>query len=365
VREQQIRSLPPGVNIRDDVVKGLKLRTFAGRKSFYLYYRFNGRQREPKIGDWPVPLSLTKARKIAKDMLFEVASGRDPQAERKAARTAPTVKDLCERYWDEQGSSKKSASNIESLIRVHIEPKLGRERVAGLTYTKIYEWHLSLKGIRSNRALGLLSAMCNFAERWGWRPPGSNPCSLVQRRPEKRRQRYMTAAEAVRVNAELEKLEATRPQAVAFLYLLIYTGARCGEIAKAGWQDLDGNVLRLPDSKSGHPRSIHLPEPAMKVLERIPRISETITGIKDPKSCWIVVRNAAGCPDLRIHDLRHSFASAALAAGIPLSQIGKLLGHENAETTNGYAHLMEEVAQETAEATGREIERRLKRRLKG
>ena len=365
MRDQQIRQAPVGVTLKDNVVKGLQLRTFAGRKSFYLYYRFSGRQREPKIGDWPVPLSLADARRIAKEWLFKVANGIDPQAERQAARSAPTVADMCKRYWDEHASSMKSAYGIEIVLRLYIEPKLGRERVADLKYDMIKQWHQSIGGVSSNRALSYLSSMCTFSERWGWRPLGSNPCRLVKRVPEKSRRRYITDDEAVRIEAELEKLEATMPQSVAFLYLLIYTGARCGEIAKAKWSDMDGDVLSLPDSKSGYPRTIHLPEQAMRALNKLPRIFDTITGIKDPKRCWIVVRTAAGCPDLRMHDLRHNFASDAVTAGLSLAQIGELLGHKNASTTMRYAHLMKEVGRANAKTVGLEIERRLKRRRKG
>ena len=364
MRELDIRRMGPDLYLHDDVVKGLQVRSHHG-KSFHFYYKFDGRQRKKKIGDWPL-FSLAKARNIAKDLVFKVANGIDPLAERQAARTAPTVADMCKRYWDEHASSMKSAYGIEIVLRLYIEPKLGRERVADLDYDMIYEWHRSIGGVSSNRALSYLSSMCTFSERWGWRPPGSNPCRLVKRVPEKSRRRYITDGEAVRIEAELEKLEATMPQSVAFLYLLIYTGARCGEIAKAKWSDMDGDVLSLPDSKSGYPRTIHLPEQAMRALNKLPRSrSSTITGIKDPKRCWIVVRTAAGCPDLRMHDLRHNFASDAVTAGLSLAQIGELLGHKNASTTMRYAHLMKEVGRANAKTVGLESERRRKRRRKG
>jgi site-specific recombinase XerD len=98
----------------------------------------------------------------------------------------------------------------------------------------------------------------------------------------------------------------------------------------------------------------------MTVIQKLPPGSGSITEIKNPRACWKIVRNAAGCPDLRLHDLRHSFASAALAAGLDLAQIGELLGHQSAQTTKGYAHLMEEVGREGAALTGREISRRMK-----
>jgi integrase len=224
----------------------------------------------------------------------------------------------------------------------------------------IYEWHRSIGGIKSNRALSWLKTMCNFAERWGWRPSGSNPCRLVIYFPEKKRRRYVTDPEAIRIEAELKKLEATRPQAVAFINLLYYTGARVSEIAKAKWSDLDGDIISLPDSKSGYPRTIYLNEPAMEVLERLPRISDTITGIKNPTSAWQVVRTAAGCKDLRLHDLRHNFASDGVSAGLSLTQIGEVLGHKNPSTTMRYAHLIKQKGQAAVEAVGLDSKRRRK-----
>jgi integrase len=233
VRDQQIRTSTVGETIRDDVVRGLQLRSFAGRKSFYVYYRVHGKQRKPKIGDWP-DLSLAQARAIAKDMLLQVAQGRDPQSERVDARTAPTVGDMCARYMDEHGAAKKSARDDRSLIKGHVLPHFGSARVIDLDYKMVAAFHRAIpRPIRANRAIALLSVMLTFAERWNWRPMGSNPCRHIKRNRENRRRRYMTADEAVKIDAELRSLIPTRPQSVAFIYLLIYTGARLGEIAKA------------------------------------------------------------------------------------------------------------------------------------
>jgi hypothetical protein len=196
-----IRKAPVGAKFTDHVVTELKLHVRKTVRTFCVYYNFKGqKQRWLRIGDWPT-FSLAQARKIAKKKLFEVASGIDPQAERIAARTAPTVADMCDRYWDEVASSQKSASEVERIIRLHIKPKLGRERVDDLTYTMVYEWHRSIGRVRSNRALARLSVMLTFAEKWDWRPANSNPCRLVKRVPEKRRERYMTDDEAVLIKA--------------------------------------------------------------------------------------------------------------------------------------------------------------------
>ena len=353
MNNDEIKTALPGSTLKDDKVPGLQLRAFAESRSFYLYYRTRGgRQRKPKIGDWPT-LTLPKARTIARAMLDEVATGGDPSSMRQAQRVAPTVAEMADRYMLEHGNHKKSKRDDERLLRLYVRPKFGREPVAALEYTDIADWHAGIAApIQANRALALLSTALNMAERWGWRPVGSNPCQHVRRNQERRRRRYTTVDEAQRIAAALDARAATQPQAVAFIKLLIYTGARKGEIAAARWEHLDGDILRLPDSKTGEPRTIHLAPAALEVIEALPRIEGgTICGIANPYKTWYSVRDVAGCPDLRLHDLRHSFASAALAAGHDLATIGELLGHKSAQTTKGYAHLMEEAGRTAANKT--------------
>jgi integrase len=359
VNTAAIEAAQPGDVIRDDKVRGLQLRAFDKGKAFYLYYRTrDGRQRKPKVGDWPT-LTLPKARTIARTMLDEVAFGGDPSGKRTAARRAPTVADMADRYMIEHGNHKKSKRDDERLIRLYIRPKLGRDRAADLEYTDVADWHAGIRAaVQANRALALLSTMLNMAERWGWRTVGSNPCRHVRRHRERRRRRYMTAEEAAAVFAALDARAESQPHTVAFIKLLIYTGARKGEIAVARWSDLDGDILRLPDSKSGDARTIHLPQPALDAIAGLPRTSGTICLIDNPYKTWYAVREEAGCPDLRMHDLRHSFASAALSAGLDLAAIGELLGHKSAQTTKGYAHLMEDAGRAAATLTAETINSR-------
>jgi hypothetical protein len=159
-----INAAQPGAVILDAVVPGLRLRVFAGSRAWYLYYRTRGgRRRQPKLGDWPA-LAIPKARKIARDMLDEVAAGRDPQGQRAADRVAPTVAELCDRYMLEHGDKKKSAKDDRGLIRRQIKPRLGTERVADLDYDAIATWHRATKAkIQANRALALLSKALNLA----------------------------------------------------------------------------------------------------------------------------------------------------------------------------------------------------------
>ena len=354
----EIKAAAPGAVLRDDAVTGLHLRAFEGRKSFYLWFRTKaGVERKPKIGDWG-NITLAQARDLARAMLAKVAAGEDPVAERKALRAAPTVSDLCDQYLREHVPHKKSASQKEDKHQIehYVRPRLGKKKIADVTYNDIALVHKALAHVpyRANRLLALLSKMFTLAERWGHRPGHTNPCRHIERYKEAKRERYMAREEAQAVAEALARHEEQFPQAVSFIYLLILTGARRGEIAAAKWDWLDGNVLRLPDSKTGA-KCVFLPPQAMAVVEKLPRTTGTICGLRSPRALWDKVRAEAGCPDLRLHDLRHSFASAALAAGLSLSQIGELLGHRSTQTTKRYAHLMDEAAHAAAAQTASKL----------
>lgn len=331
--------------LRDAAIKGLHTR---GRK-FYLYFRTkNGIERRPKLGEYPT-MTVAQARDVAKAMLLKVAMGEDPVAERLAVRAAPTLAEAIVQFDDEHLARRKSGIEVRRMFDKAIPRDLLLKKVAAIEYADIHRLHLSKKKApyAANRLVANLSVLFNKCERWGYRPKDSNPCEGIERFPERKRKRYMSAAEARNVADQLDARAKSDPASVAFIYLLILTGARRGEVGAARWSWLDGNVLRLPDSKTGE-KPVFLPPPAMAVLDDLPRTHGTITGIKSPRKLWESVRAAAGCPDLRLHDLRHSFASAALDAGYSLAQIGELLGHASTQTTKRYAHLMDTTAHSAA-----------------
>lgn len=171
----------------------------------------------------------------------------------------------------------------------------------------------------------------------------------------------MRGHEAPAISALLQKYESKYPQSVLFLYLLMLTGARPDEIARATWTMIDGNQLVLHEHKTddtGEPRVIFLPERVVELLKLARRVADTdtITGIKSPRALWRKIRTEAGCPDLRMYDLRRTFASAALRAGYTLDQIGELLGHTSGTTSKRYAWMMEEIREEAAGKTAKVIE---------
>jgi len=357
---QSAKSAQPGAVIWDDIVPGLHLRHRARSCGYFLYYRNrDGRQRHPKIGDVRV-LSLTQARDRAREMLAQVAAGGDPSGDMHAQRTAPTVADLCRDYLaDDRAKAKKSYAEDKRMIERNILPRWGQRKVASMEDTDFdaFRKQCAKKPYKFNRTMALLSTMFgpSYAEKWKMRPKNSNPTAGVHHYPEKKRRRYMKPAEAIAIAGALDKEEASNPASVAYIRLLILTGARPDEIARAQWDWLEtreiedvqtGEIVRTgvihdPSSKTGE-RDIFLSPAALAAVESLPRMFDTITGIKSPKKLWWKIRSEAGCPDLRMYDLRHSFASVAIGLGMTLAQIGELLGHASTQTTQRYAHLMDE-----------------------
>ena len=376
LNEKNIKSAQPGEILRDATVTGLHLKVYMKQKMFYLYYRTRaGVERRPKLGSHGV-ITLAQARKLAGDMLLEVRSGKDPSKTFRDSRDEKTLNDLFDAWWLERGSHKKSGDEDEKnwgryfrapLPKPGKDPlprppwaSLGDAKLSSIVYKQMVDLHTGIKApVQANRVIALLSALFNYAIR-PLELLEKNPCEGIRKNKETKRRRYMAGAEAAeiaRVLREKAKLKDNLP-GVAFIYLLILTGARRGEIAKAKWSDLVDRKLVLAEhkgDKSGNDRVVHLPQAAMDVLDRLPRTTGTITGILTPTTLWETVRSEAKCPDLRLHDLRHSFASAALSDGKTLAQIGELLGHADSRTTLRYAHLMDDAASEAAASIGARI----------
>jgi integrase len=210
--------------------------------------------------------------------------------------------------------------------------------------------------------------MMNLAEAWGLRVDGSNPVRHVAKYHEDKRERYLTRQELQRLGAVLADAQdrsIENPFVIAAIGLLVLTGARLSEILTLRWDhvDLENQVLRLPDSKTGA-KLIYLNAAAIKLLRGMPRMQANpyvIAGKKpgarliNLQKPWRRIRARASLPDVRIHDLRHSFASIAAGAGMSLPMIGKLLGHTQPATTARYAHLAADPLRAAADVIGGEI----------
>ena len=390
------KALPPTrgqLFLWDTEIKGFALRlTSGGAKSFVLDYRVDGRQRRITLGNYP-DWTVQAARAAAKAMKRDVDQGQDPMGDRHALREAPTVQDLWERYKTEKLSKKAARTQLDetSMWQKIILPRLAKLRVADVAYADLDELHSDITRIRktpvrANRTIEVLRGAFNLAIRWHWRQ--DNPAKGIQRNPEEKRERYLSKTDLVTlVRALNEQKEVASANAIK---LLMLTGARRGEVLNATWDmfDLENGIWVKPSAHTKQ-RRIHrvpLSGPAVELLRliRVESLGQFVFGgaggkpLTDIKRTWSSACKAAGLtvqvpkrnrsgkavidksgspvmieqPNVRIHDLRHSFASILVSAGASLPLIGQLLGHTQAQTTHRYAHLFDRPMREAAETVG-------------
>jgi integrase len=359
--------------IFDDEMPRFAVRVMgSGIKSYVIQYRAEGRTRRHTFGKVGL-ITPDEARDQARQLLAAVERGEDPSQERQDRRKAATVDVLCERFFDEHAEERcKPATRYEyrRTIDLFIKPALGSMKVPDVQRRHITELHHKHRAIpyQANRTLRVLSKMFNLAEVWGMRPDGSNPCRHVPKYKEEMRERFLSLEELARLGAVLDQAEETGSEsaaAIAAFRLLILTGCRLMEIQTLKWDYIKGDRLALPDSKTGA-KTVMLGLAAVKVLEGIPRIAGNpyvITGkvpgshLGDLQHPWRRLRAKAKLTDVRIHDLRHSFASSAVGLGESLPMIGKLLGHSQVQTTARYAHLANDPVRSAADRISAEISR--------
>jgi integrase len=384
---------------------GLKV-TPAGRKVYVLQYRMGGRGLPVKrytIGNHG-DCTPDQARAIAEKLRGGIRNNIDPGAAKRKAiadqRAAVTVKQLCELYLVNPPPKKASTLRVDRgrIVR-HIIPLLGAKPVRDVTMGDIRRFmnavaigktkanvktgkhgRAIVEGGRgtATRTVGLLSGIFSYAVEEGYR--NDNPVHGIKRYPDHKAERFLTTAELKRLGDILsaaEKawevcqqnlqawqsngreglkpkvpLEAANPTALAALRLLLFTGCRKSEILTLRWQDVDfeRGCLRLPDSKTGA-KVVPLGAPALAILNSLTHVQgnpHVLPGAKPHghfvglSKVWERIRKQAMLLDVRLHDLRHSFASAGAAAGDSLLMIGKLLGHHDAKTTSRYAHLADD-----------------------
>jgi len=359
---------------------GLRVET-TGHKSFVVRYRANGggrnaprRQVRLKTNPGEV-LSVDVARKLANLVLADVAHGLDPQGDIAAKRKEMTVSDLCDLYLKD-GVDTKKASTISTdtgRIKRHIKPLLGRKLVSEVASHDIQKFmrdvatgktavdvKTSFRGraiVRggkgtASRTVGLLGGIFTFAVKR--KILAENPVAGVERYPDRVGERFLSEEEFAVLGAHLSAFEkhGANKAAIAIIRLLTFTGARKSEIASLTWGEVDLNLacLRLVDSKTRE-KIIPLGPPAVEILKGMKKgdrkafvfPAEVGSGFfQGTDKVWRKLRTRAGFPELRMHDLRHSFASVSLASGDSLPLIGKLLGHKDVKTTARYAHLADD-----------------------
>ena len=346
----------------DDTLKGFGARVYPNGGKRYVAQAFRrGKTIRVQLGrHGALPFEEAKAR--ARKIIADIDDGRNPNKEKEVERLSPTVAQLAERFLEEYVPVHcKARTQVEyrHAVNRYILPALGSIRVVALTREEVAALHQELrdKPYQANRTLGVLSKMMNLAEAWDLRPDRSNPCYHVRKYKEGKRERFLTEEELQRLGKALDEEEALAPAAVTAYRLLLYTGARLSEIQTLKWEHIRGNRIHLPDSKTGA-KTIPLNGPALEVLanaERVEGNPYVITGAKegaclqDLQKPWRRVRKAAGLEDVRIHDLRHTFASEAVMGGESLPMVGRILGHTQAQTTARYAHLADDPLQSVSD----------------
>ena len=341
-----------------------------GRKVYVVQTRGPGGSRRTTLGAHG-KLSPDEARQKARAAIDRIKRGEDPFPAPPAP--APTVADLAERYLRVHVSthcSESTTKGYRAVLERHILPALGTVPVAQVERKHVAALHHALRDmpLTANRAVKMLSKMFGLAEGWKMVPAGRNPCRSLRRYRERPRERFLSPEEWRRLGHALREAEAEGwvwPQAVAALRLLMLTGCRRQEIVTLRWDDVDRTAreLRLRQAKSG-PRMVPLTPALERVLDGIARIDGNpwvIPGRKpgahlaDLHDHWERIRDRAGLEDVRIHDLRHSYASRALALGESLTMIGRLLGHSKVTTTARYAHLARDSEKAAAARVGASI----------
>ncbi len=313
-------------------------------------------------------LTADEARRRAARIITRIKAGEDPSPEPESARDAdsPTVREIAERWMEQHVNThckEKTRVMYRLIVDRHILPALGRSSALGVTHAVVVDFHHSLRSTptMANHSVRVLSRMWSAAEARGELPEGRNPCRRVSGYRENRRERFLSEAEFKRLGealADWRNIGGVSAYAVAAIRLLLLTGCRKNEILELEWErvDLKAGELKLEETKTGA-RTVILSPEAVEVLKGIPRVEgnpHVIPGqvkgkrLMNLNAPWRVICKRADLDDLRIHDIRHSFASRALALGESLPAIGRLLGHSRVETTARYAHLGRETVREAA-----------------
>jgi len=356
----------------DQSVPGLGILTLpSGLRTWHLRFREQGgRQRSQKIGRADV-LNRAAARREALKILSEVAQGRAPTRKRDQAREGLTVAWL-QPLMQQRHYALLRASTADAYKKMwenRIAPKLGRKRVAEVQRRDVLEMLDGLPPVMHNRVLQCVRAAFNKAALWQLRPDDSNPCDGIEKLPERQRKRYLSKEEQIRLLVALEQLGTTplRWRFAQLVRLLLLTGCRVGEICRGRWEWLDeaAEVMVIPferhktGGQTGQERVVHLPPAATVILKELRSRSNSpwiIAGDGDKhlvgyQKLWNELMKKAQIKNLKVHDLRHNFASIAITqAGLTLPQVGSLLGHASPVTTSRYAHLIDEGAKDMAKS---------------
>lgn len=346
---------------------GMRVRP-SGKRTWFVRLRQRGKQVRVSLGNVG-EVDAATARAEAQRRLK--AAALDGLPKRKVVKRSPELQVYFAEFWKDCARNWKPSTQQRNLQawRGEILPQFGTVPVAEITSKDVERWRDDYAGSREgvyNRTIPVFSAIMAYAELLGHRAKGSNPCRGMPRYKRRAKERFLSPAEYRRLGKVLRAKQERYPFQVAIVRLLLLTGARCSEITDLRWEWVKPPRLDLPDSKTG-PKIILLNSQALDVLNALPRAGETDLVFPsrrpdvpvDFSPWWARLRRECGLPDVRIHDLRHSFASTAIMANVPLGTVGRLLGHSHPESTAKYAHLADDVVADAATRVSNKLARKL------
>jgi len=359
--------------IWDTELKGFGLKvTPKGRKVYITQYRIGRRSRRVTLGVHGI-LTTEEARQAAKITLGQVSSGIDPATDRDKAKAGFSAEAIFEKFEVSYLSIRVKPNTAKDYRRVfekYIFPRFKHVTVRDITKQDMLRLHhdMRMTPYRANRTRAKMSKFFNWCEEHGYREEYTNPTRFVKKYKEHARHRYLSTEEQQRLGEALNKAEAENiasPYAVNAIRLLSLTGARLREITHLKWEyvNFERGTLDLPDSKTGR-KTIYLNAAAKDILAQIVRQADNpyvmcglvpggpLVNLQKP---WTRIREMADLKDVRMHDLRHTFASVAAMGGMSLPMIGALLGHSQPQTTARYAHLAANPLLEAVEQIGQKI----------
>jgi len=337
-----------------------------GGKTYYARYRNKyGAVRQVKIGKAEI-LTLAEARLLARGILAQASLGEDPAEERQVQRAVPTLQEfVIERYLPYILTYKSPNSSDESILRNHVLPRFGHLHLDEIKKADLIAHHQArlasgAKPGTANKDLILMSYIFNLALKWELQGIKVNPAKGIPLFEENnKRERYLTTQETAQLYQAL--LESPNKQLRFIISMLILTGARKREVLDACWADFDlaRRDWRIPKTKSGRARHVPLSKAAFELIESVPRFEGCPYYLPNPKTlrpfvsvfqAWNTARTSGGLADVRIHDLRHSFASFLINAGRSIYEVQKILGHTQISTTQRYSHLSQATLIDAADA---------------
>ncbi len=347
---------------------GFGMRLYSsGRRIYIVQRRMGGGMRTITLGSADV-LREPVARDVAARILLRCQVGENPAETRTRVRSNPSWNDFLNEYWSCMAGRWKprTQETHDGYRRVHLNEAFAGEFIDQIGHEDVTRWFAAVTDRSgpgaANRALDIVKAMMRKAEEWGYREHGSNPAAGLRRNRTRRCERYLSEAELARLGAALRAAEANKPAQAAAVTLILLTGCRKSEIIALRWSEVKGHRLLLVDSKTGA-RTVWLGAEARAIIDRQPRRRRTGCVFEfTAQNCrhrldefWRELRAEAGLPGVRLHDLRHSYASFAARGSETLPMIGRLLGHSKVSSTARYTHLDDEAVLVAANRIGDQI----------